>query len=145
MNAQDDAVCLAEPALDEIRRSRTILIIEDDLEQIQVLEHHLQRQGFCTAAARNGCEGVSEARELRPDLILLDLRLPDADGLNVCGRLADDPATATTPVIILSGMERPDIIRCSRAAGCSYYVRKPYDPNALLILVEQAIQEAESW
>jgi CheY-like chemotaxis protein len=145
MNAHDDTLCLAEPVAEEDRQDRTILIIEDDLSQIEVLEHRLRGQGFATVVARSGNEGVGEARELRPDLVLLDLGLPDADGLHVCARLADDPATATTPVIILSGMERPDIIRCSRAAGCSYYVRKPYDPNALLILIDQAIREAESW
>jgi len=48
------------------------------------------------------------------------------------------------PVIVLSGMERPDVIRRSRAAGCLYYVRKPYDPNALLILINHAIGETES-
>lgn len=145
MKIQDDTVCLADPLVSEERRSRTILIIEDDLQQIELLEHYLQGQGFLTAAARDGNAGISEARQLSPDLVLLDLKLPGANGLTVCQRLADDPATATTPVIILSAMERPDIIRCSRAAGCSYYVRKPYDPNALLVLIEQAIQEADSW
>jgi DNA-binding response OmpR family regulator len=145
MNAHEDTVCLADPAMSEDRPNRTILIIEDDLQQIEILQYHLQSQGFCTVSTRTGSEGMAVARELRPDLVLLDLRLPDADGLSICERLADGPATATTPVIILSGMARPDIIRCSRAAGCSYYVRKPYDPSALLILIEQAIREANSW
>jgi CheY-like chemotaxis protein len=78
-------------------------------------------------------------------LILLDLRLPDADGFSVCQELADSSETCAIPVIILSGMERPDIIRRSRAAGCQYFVRKPYDPNALLILVQHAIGEARNW
>ena len=54
-------------------------------------------------------------------------------------------APLAIPVIILSGMERPDIIRRSRAAGCQYFVRKPYDPNALLILVQHAIGETRGW
>ena len=145
MNAQEDTVCLADPIPTEDRRSRTVLIIEDDLQQIEMLEHDLHSQGFCTATARTGNEGISAARELQPDLVLLDLRLPDADGLNICERLAEGLATAPPPVIILSGMTRPDIIRRSRATGCSYYVRKPYDPTALLILIEQAITEADSW
>jgi CheY-like chemotaxis protein len=81
----------------------------------------------------------------RPSLIVLDLRLPDTDGFSVCSQLVDDPATSEIPVIILSGMERPDIIRQSRAAGCQYFVRKPYDPNALLILIRQAIDESRGW
>lgn len=63
--------------------------------------------------------------------------------LRVCQQLVDNPATCDIPVIILSGMQRPDIIRRSRSAGCRYYVRKPYDPNALLVLIDQAIEESE--
>jgi CheY-like chemotaxis protein len=122
-----------------------VLIVEDDPAQIEVLECHLQRRGFSTVAVADGRAAIEEARGSRPDLVLLDLRLRDGDGLRICEELSDEPATATIPIIILSGMERPDIIRRSRAAGCSYYVRKPYDPSALLILIEQAIQEAESW
>ena len=74
--------------------------------------------------------------------MLLDLQLPDQSGLDVCQELADGPETAGTPVIVLSGMSRPDIIRRSRAAGCQFYVRKPYDPNVLLLLIRQALDEA---
>ena len=61
--------------------------------------------------------------------MLLDLRLPDMEGFSIGEQLADDPATCGVPVIVLSAMERPDIIRRTRAAGCQYFVRKPYDPN----------------
>jgi DNA-binding response OmpR family regulator len=122
-----------------------VLVVDDDEQLTAVLSERLKRQGFDALAARRGSEGLALAREARPDLIVLDLRLPDADGLAVCQELADDPATCTIPVIILSGMERPDIIRRSREAGCQYYVRKPYDPNALLILIRQAIREARQW
>ena len=119
-----------------------ILIIDDDDAMVDVLGQRLQRQGYEIMVAASGEEGLSLARLHVPSLILLDLRLPDADGFNVCQELADTSETCTIPVIILSGMERPDIIRRSRAAGCQYYVRKPYDPNALLILVQHAIGES---
>ena len=66
-------------------------------------------------------------------------------GFDVCQQLADDPQTCSIPVIILSGMERPDIIRRARSSGCQYFVRKPYDPNALLVLIQSAIGEADKW
>ena len=93
--------------------------------------------------ASSGEEGLATARQRRPDLVVLDLRLPDADGFSICQELADSIETCSIPVIILSGMERPDIIRRSRAAGCQYFVRKPYDPNALLALIRQALEAAE--
>jgi CheY-like chemotaxis protein len=122
-----------------------ILIIDDDDAMVDVLSQRLQRQGYQIAVATNGDDGLAAARRESPSLILLDLRLPDADGFSVCQELADSSDTCSIPVIILSGMERPDIIRRSRAAGCQYFVRKPYDPNALLILVQHAIGEARGW
>jgi CheY-like chemotaxis protein len=121
-----------------------VLIVDDDHSQAEVLSLRLSRQGYTTLTANTGRSGLQLARTQLPSLVLLDLRLPDVDGLNICQELTDDGRTCGIPVIILSGMERPDIIRRSRAAGCHYYVRKPYDPNALLLLVKSAIRETES-
>jgi CheY-like chemotaxis protein len=123
----------------------TVLIIDDDHDQAHVLCERLERQGYKTLSANTGRLGQTIAETQRPNLVLLDLRLPDIDGFDVCQHLSDTPDTSHIPVIILSGMERPDIIRRSRAAGCQYFIRKPYDPNALLILVQQAIDEALHW
>ncbi|HET6879582.1 MAG TPA: response regulator [Pirellulales bacterium] len=137
------AELLEQPRPRTVRRPelQTILLIDDDEAMVDVLGQRLRRQGYETLVAANGDEGLSLARRHVPTLIVLDLRLPDADGFHVCQELADSTETCTIPVIILSGMERPDIIRRSRAAGCQYFVRKPYDPNALLILVQHAIGE----
>ncbi|MBX3415897.1 MAG: response regulator [Pirellulales bacterium] len=123
----------------------TILIVDDDDDQTYVLCQRLEQQGYRTVSASTGRLGQTIAQTQRPHLVLLDLRLPDIDGFDVCQQLSDTPETCHIPVIILSGMERPDIIRRSRAAGCQYFIRKPYDPNALLILVQQAIDEARHW
>jgi CheY-like chemotaxis protein len=125
----------------KIRKRPSILIIDDDEALSDVLSRRLQQQGFDTITADSGQCGLARARSIQPSLILLDLRLPDADGIEICQQLADDLETCFIPVIILTGMERPDILRRCRAAGCHYFLRKPYDPNALLILIRQAIQE----
>ncbi len=124
---------------------QSILIIEDDAGQREALLHRLSRQGYTTRAAGAGQEGLAMARQDPPHLVLLDLRLPDMEGFTLGEQLADDPATAGVPVIVLSGMERPDIIRRTRAAGCQYFVRKPYDPNALLVLIKSALEESSAW
>jgi CheY-like chemotaxis protein len=116
-----------------------ILIIDDDHAMVEVLALRLSRQGFETITAESGQEGLAIARSELPALILLDLRLPDLDGFTLCRELVDAPETCDIPVIILSGMERPDIIRRCRAAGSQYFVRKPYDPNALLVLIHEAL------
>ena len=123
----------------------TILIIDDDEAMTDVLSRRLGQQGFDTLTADTGASGLSIAQSHTPALILLDVRLPDTDGFTLCQRLVDSPDTCDIPVIVLSGMERPDIVRRSRAAGCSFFVRKPYDPNVLLVLIRQAIDERRSW
>jgi two-component system response regulator RpaA len=122
--------------------AHTILIVDDDEAAADVLSLRLSQQGFETTTAENGTLGLALARTERPSVILLDLRLPDMDGFELCQSLVDDEETSEIPVIIVSGLERPDVIRRSRAAGCHYYIRKPYDPNALLTLIRQAIDEA---
>ena len=129
------------PAKITAGRRPSILIIDDDEVLSDVLSRRLQQQGFDALTADSGQFGLARARADQPSLILLDLRLPDADGITICEQLADDLETCAIPVIILTGMERPDILRRCRAAGCHYYLRKPYDPNALLVLVRQAITD----
>jgi CheY-like chemotaxis protein len=134
-----------ELASEKTSEPETILIIDDDEAMVDVLARRLKQQGFETVTADTGAAGLAIARSLLPALIVLDLRLPDTDGFTVCQRLVDSAETCHIPVIILSGMERPDIVRRSRAAGCSFFVRKPYDPNALLVLIRQALDERRAW
>jgi CheY-like chemotaxis protein len=127
-------------------RRQSILIVDDDRSQVEALSLRLQRQGFTTVLAHEGRHGLSLAREHRPDLVLLDLRLPDLDGFEVCGELVDSPETCHIPIIIVSGSDRPDVVRSARAAGCEYFIGKPYDPNALLTLIQHALRRGmDDW
>lgn len=123
----------------------TILIVDDDDAMTDILALRLQKQGFETITVPTGQRGLQRARSHQPALIVLDLRLPDADGFEVCRQLADSPDTCAIPVIILSGLEEPDILRRCRAAGCQFFLRKPYDPNVLLTLIRQSIDDAAHW
>ena len=133
-------VCLVEE-----RPSDHILVIDDDESQVTVLSHSLMSLGYRVSVASNCDDGIRMAYADRPDLVLLDIKLPDGDGLEVCSKFNDDPETADVPVIIVSGADQPDIVRKARSAGCHYFVRKPYDPNALLILAQNAIGESRDW
>jgi len=125
--------------------TQRILIVEDDEHLSEPLAIRLRSQGYEVSTAATGQDGWQLAISERPDLILLDLRLPDIDGFTLCGQLSDGPDTCHIPIIIVSGMERPDIIRRCRSAGSQYFVRKPYDPNALLVLIRNALDEAQRW
>ncbi|MDZ7617277.1 MAG: response regulator [Patescibacteria group bacterium] len=130
---------------ERVEQGPTILIVDDDDALAEVLSLRLQKQGFETVTVSTGRQGLERARTHRPALIVLDLRLPDANGFDICQQLADSPDTCAIPVIILSGMEEPDILRRCRAAGCQFFVRKPYDPNVLLMLIRQSIHDANHW
>lgn len=121
---------------------QNILVIDDDNDLLTVLSHRLQSQGFNVITCREAARGKQLATQRRPHLILLDLHLPDGDGLQLCEQLSDGQATSDIPIIVISGDEQVDIIRRCRAAGCHYFLRKPYDPNALLTLIRNALAEA---
>ena len=124
----------AQPVVDPYQTmpAKKILIVDDDPSLIESLSYCLRYQGYTVFNALNGADGIRKAQNEHPDVVLLDLGLPDLDGLEVCAKLADGSDTCGTPVIVVSGLDRPNIVRETRAAGCEFYVRKPYDPNAPL-------------
>jgi DNA-binding response OmpR family regulator len=140
-----DVLVEPQPAPVAAPQRPVVLIIDDDEALSETLALRLQRQGFDPLVASTGEEGLDQARSQLPNLIVLDLHLPDTDGFTVCQHLVDSSETCCIPVIVLSGMERPDIVRRCRSAGSQYFIRKPYDPSALMVLIRQAISEAQSW
>lgn len=142
---------VAEPILDPKPqdvvddRPKRVLVVDDDEAQVMALRYRLEQLGYEVASALSGKRALAVAAERRPDLVLLDLRLPDTTGFDVCEELADSPITCGTPIIIVSGMEGPDIVRRARSVGCEYYLRKPYDPNVLLTLIESALRAEGDW
>jgi two-component system, cell cycle response regulator DivK len=134
-----------ESTVVEAKPQTKILVIEDDEILAHLLAQRLRQQGFKTVWADSAQSGLAIARSERPSLILLELRLRDADGLTVCEQLADGQATCGIPVIVLGSLEMPDAVRRSRAAGCHFFLAKPCDPNVLLVLIRQAIAETSAW
>ncbi len=135
-----ELVAEPEPVTTATEHRRQVLIVDDDHDQAETLAHCLRHQGFDATVTLAGLPGLEWASKNHPDVVLLDLRLPDTNGLDVCECLVDSPTTCDIPVIVISGMNDDGIVRRCRAAGCRYYVRKPYDPNVLLTLIESALQ-----
>jgi CheY-like chemotaxis protein len=131
-----------QPVDSIVERPAAVLIVEDDVSLSAALSLSLGHQGFETLTSRSGNRALELAREKRFAAVLLDLHLPDSDGLDVCQQLVDDRRTCDVPIIIVSGSDRSDVLRRCRAAGCQYFIRKPYDPNALLTLLRHAIDES---
>ena len=118
-----------------------VLIIEDDQDQAEVLTYRLETMGMQAVVANRGKTGLEMAKKERPRLILLDLSLPDAEGLEICEQLSGNPETCTIPIVVISGRGQSDMVRQCRQAGCTYFIRKPYDPSALLLVINDVLGE----
>ncbi len=104
---------------------RRILVVEDSPVNMALTVAILENAGHVVLQAERAGQGISMARELRPDLILMDLQLPDLDGLAATRLLKSDPATADLPVIALTAFAMKGDEDQTRAAGCDSYVTKP--------------------
>lgn len=117
-----------------------VLIVEDEEDIAELLEYNLQRHGYAPTSVYTGEDGLNEAREAKPDLILLDLMLPGLSGLDVCRGLKSDPATANIPVIMLTAKGEEEDIVAGFDAGADDYVTKPFRPKVLLARVKAVLR-----
>lgn len=129
--------------------SKTILIVDDDAITCTWLSSQLRQSGYQTLIAADGHEALQMARAQSPDLILLDLMLPDIDGLDVCRELRRDPITATTNIIILSARSNvKDAVAGLRAGADDYIVKGPQAATQLQDKIEallgRAVEPADS-
>lgn len=111
--------------------SKTILIVDDTPSNIAVVIGILKGE-YQTRVATGGIKALDYARAAeKPDLILLDINMPDLDGYEVCARLKDDPTTAAIPVIFLTSMESPEDEAKGLALGAVDYIHKPFSPTVV--------------
>ncbi|MEZ5988315.1 MAG: response regulator [Planctomycetota bacterium] len=118
---------------------RTVLIIEDEKLIIVSTQMVLEAVGYRVEAAMNGEEGIRKARELKPDLILLDIMMPGIDGWETLTRLKRESETSEIPVIIFTAREHARGHQKSSDMGAAGYFRKPFEPDELIELVEKHI------
>ena len=119
-----------------------ILIVEDDPDTLELLENYFERFGYQVEAAPLGSEAVARATAQPPELIILDIRLPDIDGYEVCRHLAAHARTARVPVIFLTEKRERDARIAGLQLGAVDYVSKPFDIHELRLRVENALRRA---
>jgi phosphate regulon transcriptional regulator PhoB len=117
-----------------------VLIVEDESDIRELVLHHLKREGYLVSAAASGEEALRQVRTAPPDLVLLDLMMPAMNGLEVCRRLRQDPATAALPVVMLTakGDEVDRVLGLE--IGADDYVVKPFSPKELLARVRAVLR-----
>lgn len=121
-----------------------ILAVDDEPELTDLMQYHLIRAGHDVTVAANGWEAIHSVREQRPDIILLDLMLPDLDGFGVCEILRRDPRTATIPIVIVSAWSSPDSRNLGLELGALDYLTKPFSPQELVERVNRLVHARAS-
>jgi two-component system cell cycle response regulator DivK len=109
-----------------------ILYVEDNDDNVYMLKNRLSRAGFTVVVATNGAQGIAMASSEQPDLILMDLTLPDIEGEEATRRIKADPATKRIPVIALTANAMAGDKEKALAAGCDDFDTKPVDMPRLL-------------
>jgi CheY-like chemotaxis protein len=127
---------------DDDTQDRRLILIVDDEPSVRAMVHasiNVRRTRYRVVEATNAAEALALADSEQPQLILLDVALPDHDGFWVCRSLKDAPATAHIPVIMLTAMSLPSDRDQAMAAGADGYIVKPFSPRALLAEIDSRL------
>lgn len=117
-----------------------VLAIEDESDILEVIEYNLDREGFEVTTSKSGQEGLDQIREERPDIVLLDLMLPDLDGLEVCRKIRDDDELREIPVIMVTAKDTESEVVLGLGVGADDYVTKPFNPQELVARVKAVLR-----
>jgi CheY-like chemotaxis protein len=117
-----------------------ILIVEDNMDTYELMHFILELNGYETFLAMDGRDGVNAARKQRPDLILMDLSMPEMDGWEATQRIKDDPITSSIPLIAVTARATPGDRARALKAGCDEYITKPMDLSELISMVNRALK-----
>ena len=121
-----------------------ILVVDDEPDAIELIRFNLKASGYEVLTAEDGEEALAKARKFAPDMILLDVMLPEIDGLEVCKILRRDPATASLPIIMLTAKASEIDRVLGLEFGADDYVTKPFSPRELMLRVRNLLKRKES-
>jgi two-component system phosphate regulon response regulator PhoB len=118
--------------------------VDDEPEAVELVEFNLKQGGFDVAVAADGAEALKKARGLMPSLIVLDLMLPEVDGLEVCKMLRRDSATSKVPIIMLTAKAAEIDRILGLELGADDYITKPFSPRELVLRVKRILQRGQA-
>jgi CheY-like chemotaxis protein len=121
-----------------------ILIVEDNMDNYELVRFVLERAGYDVFLAVNGRDGVDAARLQKPDLILMDLGMPEMDGWTASQKLKSDEATKSIPLYALTAHTLPQDRKRAMQAGCDGYVSKPIHVQSFLDIINEAFEKINS-
>ena len=125
----------------QVPMRKKILVVEDDPDQLEVIRFTLKNAGFAIGTATNGIDALKKAQTVSPDLIMLDVMMPELDGFAVCKTLRGNPATASIPILMLTGLCSHISRLVAYESGATDYVLKPFDSEQLVSKMEKLLYQ----
>jgi len=123
---------------------KKILIIEDDKDIVEMIKYNLKKEKYTVASSITGKQGFSSAKKDRPDMILLDLMLPDIDGFEVCKLLKNNELTGRIPIIMLTAKSREADKVAGLELGADDYLTKPFSPRELSARIKAVLRRVDA-
>ena len=121
-----------------------ILVVDDEPEAVELVEFNLKQAGYAVITAADGAEALKKARAQPPDLIVLDVMLPEMDGFEICKTLRLDPATARVPIIMLTAKAAEIDRVLGLELGADDYLTKPFSPRELLLRIKKILSRGQT-
>jgi two-component system phosphate regulon response regulator PhoB len=122
---------------------KSVLIVEDEKDIHDLVEYHLKQSGFSILSAFDGYSGLEKAKRDRPNLIILDIMLPEMDGKDVCRALKANPVTRSIPILMLTAKTEEIDRIIGFELGADDYVSKPFSPKELILRIKAILRREE--
>jgi len=123
---------------------RKILLVDDHPDIVRLLEMSLRPDGYTIVTANDGLTALDVARRERPDLMILDVRMPELDGYRVLHRIKSDPELQSTVVVMLTVHDQPEDMALGLDMGADYYLSKPFRPDDVCQLVRRIFETGQA-
>ncbi|MDD5687027.1 MAG: response regulator [Elusimicrobia bacterium] len=118
-----------------------ILVVDDDIITLQLLEFLLTKHGYSVTLCDRGSDGIKKALEIKPNVILLDVMMPEMNGIEVCKNLKANPETKNIPILFLSALGQDMEVMRGLMAGSDGYILKPFEPADLLKQIQRLAEK----
>ncbi len=122
-------------------RKRTIMVVDDDPDMVTLLRLMVEQKGFNVMCAYNGLQALAGLEMQKPDLILLDIMMPEMDGLEVLRRLKAAPETSSILIILLTALDKDEDILTGYKMGADHYITKPFKKTHLVAVIDHLLSE----
>jgi CheY-like chemotaxis protein len=128
-------------AAEERSLRRRVLVVDDDPEIVTFLATLLELEGIDSTVATSAAAALEKLEHTVPNLVLLDIAMPDRDGLDLCRTLKKDPRTRDVPVFVVSARPGKDVVERALAAGAEEFIRKPFENQELIARIRGRISD----